>query len=203
MLGGGTRLGETREVRLVPEGFPDWKNNRDGSPFPATEPEGCRPFSKGLDKQINGPCSWVQQKRIDTGTRFSETRALGMGDRNPWRAEGVRSCLGLGRHVGSLCLRSLLPELETVLGMESMGLRLWGRMEGLGLEGAMDGKLKGRGSVVGSATVNLRGWSYGVQGLENGHLQGGSKMDPTRCPMRLGSRGQDLKSLTIEGWGPG
>ena len=45
MLGGGTRLGETREVRLVPEVFPNWKSNRDGAPFPATEPEGCRPFS--------------------------------------------------------------------------------------------------------------------------------------------------------------
>ena len=72
-----------------------------------------------------------------------------MGDRNPWRAEGVSSCLARGRHVGSLCLRSLLHELEIVLSMESMGLRLWGRMEGLGLEGAMDAKLKGPGSVVG------------------------------------------------------
>lgn len=67
-----------------------------------------------------------------------------------------------------VCLRSLLPELETVLGMKSMGLKLWDRVEGLGLEGTMDAKLKGPGSVVGSARVNLRGWNYGVQGLENG-----------------------------------
>lgn len=33
--------------------------------------------------------------------------------------------------------------------MESMGLRLWGRMEGLGLEGAMDASTEGPGSVVG------------------------------------------------------
>lgn len=79
MLGGGTRLGETREVRLVPEVFPDWKSNRDGAPFLATEPEGCRPFSKawtsksmvpaagfnrkesilGLDSQRQGPWGWV------------------------------------------------------------------------------------------------------------------------------------------------
>ena len=79
MLGGGTRLGETREVRLVPEVFPNWKSNRDGIPFLATEPEGCRPFSKGLGKRINGPCSWVQQKRIDTRTLLSETRGPGDG----------------------------------------------------------------------------------------------------------------------------
>ena len=102
-----------------------------------------------------------------------------------------------------VCLRSLLPELETVLGMKSMGLKLWDRVEGLGLEGAMDAKLKGPGSVVGSARVNLRGWNYGVQGLENGRPQGGSKTDPTRYPMRWGSRGQDLTSLTTEGRGQG
>ena len=28
--------------------------------------------------------------------------ALGMGDRNPWRAEGIRSCVGRWRRVGSL-----------------------------------------------------------------------------------------------------
>ena len=203
MLGGGTRLGETREVRLVPEVFPNWKSNRDGAPFRLLSQRGADPSVRGWASKSMVLAPGFNRRESILGLDSQRRGALGMGDRNPWRAEGVRSCLGRGRHVGSLCLRSLLPELEIVLSMDSMGLRLWGRMEGLGLEGAMDAKLKGPGSVVGSARVNLRGWKYGVQGLENGRLHGGSKMDPTRYPMRWGSRGQDLKSLTIEGWGPG
>lgn len=102
-----------------------------------------------------------------------------------------------------VCLRSLLPELETVLGMKSMGLKLWGRVEGLGLEGATDAKLKGPGSVVGSARVNSEDGTMGSRAWRMGVPRVGSKTDPTRYPMRWGSRGQALKSLTIEGRGQG
>lgn len=48
--------------------------------------------------------------------------------------------------------------------MESMGLRLWGRMEGLGLEGAMDAKSRTRpgGGVCNSEPERVELWGPGL-----------------------------------------
>ena len=121
MLGGGTGLVETREVRLGPEVFPNWKSSRDGIASSATED----PSAKGWASKSVAPAAGINRggSTLGLNSRSPEigqdslTRGPGVGvegGRNLSRVEGVRISLGWWTPVGSLCVRS--PWLSEIGG---------------------------------------------------------------------------------------